>query len=99
MAEMQNANPTILNAADLPSRLRPVQTGKSVSYGPGIFTQNLPDSSDPFSTSPLSSSESESGDELMEEPIDEQEVFGKSPAHFSLKPSASSVLTAARSQT
>lgn len=78
MAEMQNSNPTILNAADLPSRLRPAATGKTGTYGPGLFTQSLPDSSDVFSTSPLSSSEPESDDDLMEEPIDEQEIYGKS---------------------
>ncbi|RMJ25992.1 hypothetical protein PHISP_03129 [Aspergillus sp. HF37] len=75
MSEVQNSNPTILNAADLPSRLHPVPTGKTSAYGPGIFTPSLPDSSDLFSTSPLSSSEPESDDDLMEEPIDEQEIY------------------------
>ena len=88
MADIQNANPTILNAADIPSRLRPAPTGKSGSSGLGIFTQPLPDSNDPFSMSALSSSESESDDELMEEPIDEQEIFGKPsapPSNFLLQ--------------
>lgn len=76
MAEIQNSNPTILNAADLPTRLRPATTGKS-GTGSGIFTQSLSNTSDFFSTSPLSSSESESEDELMEEPIDEQEIYGE----------------------
>ncbi|RJE18726.1 hypothetical protein PHISCL_08941 [Aspergillus sclerotialis] len=75
MAEMQNSNPTILNAADLPTRLRPAATGKPGAYGSGIFTQSLSNASDFFSTSPLSSSESESEDDLMEEPIDEQEIY------------------------
>lgn len=77
MAEVQNSNPTILNAADLPSRLRPTATGKTSTYGGGIFTQSLSNASDFFSTSPLSSSESESEDDLMEEPIDEQEIYGE----------------------
>ena len=77
MAEMQNSNPTILNAADLPSRLRPAATGKAGTYGGGIFTQSLSNASDFFTTSPLSSSESESEDDLMEEPIDEQEIYGE----------------------
>jgi hypothetical protein len=85
MADVQNSNPTILNAADLPSRLRPAPTGKTSAYGPGIFTPSLPDSSDLFSTSPLSSSEPESDDDLMEEPIDEQEIYGRTPARYSLR--------------
>lgn len=75
MAEIQNSNPTILNAADLPSRLRPAPTGKA-TYS-GIFAPSLPDTSDLFSPSPLSSSESEGEDDLMEEPIDEQEIYGR----------------------
>lgn len=78
MAEIQNSNPTILNAADLPTRLRPAATGKSAT-GTGIFTQSLSNASDFFSTSPLSSSEPESDDDLMEEPIDEQEIYGATP--------------------
>ncbi|KAJ5779055.1 hypothetical protein N7457_006775 [Penicillium paradoxum] len=67
MAEMQNSNPTILNAADLPTRLRPA-TRKS-EYG-GIFTSALP-------LTPVDwaiSSDSED-DNLLEEPIDEQEIY------------------------
>jgi hypothetical protein len=79
-SEMQNSNPTILNAADLPTRLRSSSTKKPGAYG-GIFASAIPSfvhSTDPFSTSPYSSSESESDDdELLEEPIDEQEIYGK----------------------
>ena len=82
-SEMQNSNPTILNAADLPTRLRPASPRKSGAYGTGIFTSALPsvtNPSDPFTSSPYSSEASDSEDELMEEPIDEQEIYGKSCA-------------------
>lgn len=78
-SEIQNSNPTILNAADLPTRLRPTAPRKSGAYGTGIFTSALPSATnpnDPFSSSPYSSETSGSEDELMEEPIDEQEIYG-----------------------
>ncbi|OJJ88914.1 iron-sulfur cluster assembly protein CIA2 [Aspergillus glaucus CBS 516.65] len=77
-SEIQNSNPTILNAADLPTRLRPTAPRKSGAYGTGIFTSALPSATnpnDPFSSSPYSSETSGSEDELMEEPIDEQEIY------------------------
>ncbi|BCR90836.1 iron-sulfur cluster assembly protein CIA2 [Aspergillus chevalieri] len=76
-SEIQNSNPTILNAADLPTRLRPTAPRKSGVYGAGIFTSVLPPAAnpnDPFS-SLYSSETSDSEDELMEEPIDEQEIY------------------------
>jgi metal-sulfur cluster biosynthetic enzyme len=72
MAEMQNSNPTILNAADLPTRLRPTATRKS-EYG-GIFTSALPLAPVDFESALSSDSED---DNLLEEPIDEQEIYGK----------------------
>lgn len=77
-SEIQNSNPTILNAADLPTRLRPTAPRKSGAYGTDIFTSALPsvtNPNDPFSSSPYSSETSGSEDELMEEPIDEQEIY------------------------
>jgi hypothetical protein len=71
MAEMQNENPTILNAADLPTRLQPTATPKG-EYG-GIFT-SLPLPVDFLESAPTSDSED---DNLLEEPIDEQEIYGK----------------------
>ncbi|KAF3482039.1 FAM96B [Arthroderma uncinatum] len=61
---MQNSNPTLLSAADLPSR-----QSASKPVGGSIFDQPLalPD--------PFEASESDSDGELMEEPIDEQEIF------------------------
>jgi metal-sulfur cluster biosynthetic enzyme len=71
MAEIQNSNPTILNAADLPTRLRPTATHKT-EYG-GIFTSALPLAPVDFESAPSSDSED---DNLLEEPIDEQEIYG-----------------------
>lgn len=80
-SEIQNSNPTILNAADLPTRLHPTAPRKSGAYGAGIFTSALPSNpNDPFS-SPYSSEISDSESELMEEPIDEQEIYGN-PSHL-----------------
>lgn len=79
-AEKDNANPTIINPSDLPSRRRSVPTA---AKHPGIFDAlapaayhypTLPDaypSSPPESLSPLSS---EAEDDEREE-IDEQEVY------------------------
>lgn len=73
MAEIQNSNPTILNAADLPTRLRPTATRKS-EYSGGIFTSALPLAPVDFESAPSSDSDD---DNLLEEPIDEQEIYGK----------------------
>jgi hypothetical protein len=77
-SEMQNLNPTILNAADLPTR-QLTSPGKSSDDIGGLFASALspPNLRDPFAISVYDSpdSESDAGD-LMEEPIDEQEIFG-----------------------
>lgn len=67
MAEMQNSNPTILNVADLPTRNRP--TIKAGDRPSGIFAA-VPNPAD------FLSSDSED-DDLLEEPIDEQEIYGQ----------------------
>ncbi|KAL2828876.1 hypothetical protein BJY01DRAFT_127351 [Aspergillus pseudoustus] len=78
-SEMQNSNPTILNTADLPTRLRPSVSSKSSTYGSEFFASTLPSltegSLDPISDYSQTPSESESDGELMEEPIDEQEIY------------------------
>ncbi|KKK23779.1 hypothetical protein P175DRAFT_0448092 [Aspergillus ochraceoroseus IBT 24754] len=78
-SEMQNSNPTILNTADLPTRLRPAGSHKPGTYGGGFLASALPlpgaQTTDLLSDYPQSSSESESGDDLLEEPIDEQEIY------------------------
>ncbi|OAX78192.1 hypothetical protein ACJ72_07503, partial [Emergomyces africanus] len=82
---MQNSNPTILSVADLPTRQQKSRhstaTAESI-YTSGIFAHELhPASSllhDPFmgSYTDEPSSESENDDDqLMEEPIDEQEIY------------------------
>lgn len=90
MAEMQNANPTILNTTDLPTRQRKSSKAKNAlvagqEYYEGTVFYNdlaLPELTDPFALrSSYSSSESESDDNdndenVYEEPIDEQEIYG-----------------------
>lgn len=88
MTEVQNSNPTILNAADLPTRLRPTNSSKSNNgggsgggiYATSIFASALPagtNQHDPFASGPEASDPSDNEeDELIEEPIDEQEIFG-----------------------
>lgn len=68
MTEIQNSNPTILDAADLPTRLR--SSPKTADHG--LFTAvPLPADFD-------SASSDSDDDNLMEEPIDEQEIYGTS---------------------
>lgn len=77
-SEMQNSNPTILNAADLPKRLRPAPSRKPGIFGNGLFASALPFvyASNLPPEGFTSSSESESDDDdLLEEPIDEQEIY------------------------
>ena len=80
MAEVLNANPTIRNASDLPSRRRDGHTQPSSKAPKGLFSSTIPPSAylpDPFSPS---SSESElsdgDDDDTAVEPIDEQEIYG-----------------------
>jgi hypothetical protein len=68
MAEMQNSNPTILSAADLPTRSRSTEK-KTGDYALGIFAA-VPKPTD------FLSSDSEGDEDLLEEPIDEQEIYG-----------------------
>ncbi|KUL85672.1 hypothetical protein ZTR_08863 [Talaromyces verruculosus] len=89
MAEIQNANPTILNTTDLPTRQRKASKPKNAlvagqEYYEGTVFYNdlqLPELTDPFALrSSYSSSESESDDNdndenVYEEPIDEQEIY------------------------
>lgn len=93
MAAVQNLNPTILSAADLPSR-RSRNEGSPVSQSPvdknpyegTLFASSWAKSSalvpDPFSIyideraeGDEASSSSNGEEDLLEEPIDEQEIF------------------------
>ncbi|KAL9126626.1 MAG: hypothetical protein Q9217_004346 [Psora testacea] len=76
MSEILNANPTIRNASDLPSRRRQDTTQSSHKSPLGLFSTTVPASAylpDPFS--PLTLSESEGSDDDADEPIDEQEIY------------------------
>jgi metal-sulfur cluster biosynthetic enzyme len=101
-SEMQNVNPTILSAADLPTRQRTKsaeQSGKKNPYGETIYSSDLlrPLAKDPFAIDAYSSSEPDSDaddEDLLEEPIDEQEIFGLFSRHPRLvRFSSSSFLT------
>lgn len=82
-SEVQNSNPTILNSADLPTRLRPAVSHKPGALKTGVFATALPpDPIDLLSTSPSLSAESDNDDDLMEEPIDEQEIYGEQQTQF-----------------
>lgn len=75
--DKDNANPTILNPSDLPSRRRESTVKKRERAGVGLFDDLIPDHSylnDPFDQ-PLSSSDSDN--DSVSEDIDEQEIYGK----------------------
>ncbi|KAI5290438.1 hypothetical protein KEM52_000445 [Ascosphaera acerosa] len=70
--EIQNSNPTILSAAELPSRLRPVEQKNDISLlGATAFDTLL----DAAADSSSGSGEDDEDDDLVEEPIDEQEIY------------------------
>lgn len=72
-ADKDNANPTIINPSDLPSRRRSAPTEKR----PGVFdalAPAYPSLAEPLS-SPEASSDSDASDEEDREEIDEQEVY------------------------
>ena len=81
MAEVLNANPTIRNASDLPSRTRQGHPQPSSKLPKGLFSSIVPQSAylpDPFSPSSSSDSDlsDDDGDDAAVEPIDEQEIYG-----------------------
>ncbi len=76
MADPQNANPIILNPSDLPTRRRRAASNQSTQNGPAIFSYPSPAySDDPFSPATSSKAESDSDNDSMVEPIDEQEIY------------------------
>ena len=87
MAEIQNANPTIRNVSDLPTRRRRTSSPSSKKRTLGLFANSIPSPaylSDPFDTT-RSASGSDSDDDDTLEPIDEQEIYGESNASTWLK--------------
>lgn len=88
--DKDNANPTILNPSDLPSRRRNSTAGNGDDGGPGLFDDLIPRYnylSDPFDD-PLSASDSE--DDVVEN-IDEQEIYGVSHARPARRPEANTM--------
>lgn len=77
--DKDNANPTILNPSDLPSRRRESSVKKREGAGVGLFDDLIPAYSylnDPFDA-PQSSDDSDDG---SVEDIDEQEIYGEQRA-------------------
>jgi metal-sulfur cluster biosynthetic enzyme len=76
---MENANPTILNSSDLPSRHREGASKKRKDGGTGLFDGLIPAYGypyDPFELqSAVSDTSSEHSDDDVIEAIDEQEVY------------------------
>jgi hypothetical protein len=73
--DKDNANPTILNASDLPSRRSESNVKRRDDGGSGLFDDLIPRYnylSDPFDE-PVSASDS---DDDAREDIDEQEIYG-----------------------
>lgn len=81
MSEVLNANPTIRNVSDLPSRHGQISKRPSRKGSLGLLTSTIPSSAytpDPFSSPSSSSDVGSSDDDDVVEPIDEQEIYGNS---------------------
>jgi len=75
MEDGKNANPTIINPQDLPTRRRKPSTNKQDPNSLGIFANPSPSyANDPFSQLNGSSTDSDSDPDEVE-PIDEQEIY------------------------
>jgi hypothetical protein len=81
--DKDNANPTILTASQLPTRQQKTQQAAQNSFDAeliGSIACRPSYLSGPFCDVPwLDSDESSSDDDLADEPIDEQEIYGKRP--------------------
>lgn len=76
MEDPQNANPTIINPSDLPTRRRRASSNHSKSNSLGLFSYPPPAyTDDPFSPSTSSKVDSDSDSESVVESIDEQEIY------------------------
>lgn len=76
--DKDNANPTILNPSDLPSRRSEANIKRRDDGGTGLFDHLIPQYNylnDPFDR-PDSASDSDDG---SVEDIDEQEIYGEPP--------------------
>ena len=80
MSEILNANPTIRNASDLPSRRRQDNNQPRSHIPKGLLSSTVPASAylpDPFLPSSSSDSDLSDEDDGGVEPIDEQEIYGR----------------------
>ncbi len=87
MSEILNANPTIRNASDLPSRRRQLSSQTSSKSPLGLFASTVPASAylpDPFSPATSDPDNSDSEDDSVD-PIDEQEIYGIASSFSYLK--------------
>ena len=76
MEDVQNANPTILDASELPTRRRRQSSTDIVTKTSIAFAYPPPvHSADPFSPSSKQQDESNSDVDSEPEPIDEQEIY------------------------
>lgn len=76
--DKDNANPTILNPSDLPSRRSDSTAKRRDDGGTGLLddlTLRYSVLSDPFDDAPVSASDSDD-DDYAPEAIDEQEIYG-----------------------
>lgn len=75
--DLENANPTILNVSQLPSRRR---KGPAARHGPDSKCDNIVFPKHHWPYGSTSSSDEEEGD-YGEEPMDEQDIYGKCRIH------------------
>ena len=73
-ADKDNANPTILNPSDLPTRHRPTVAFQRSDGGTGLFDGLVPSQASFCTEAGPPTSSDEDDDDV--EPIDEQEVYG-----------------------
>lgn len=77
--DLQNVNPTILNASDLPTRRRESTVKQRKDGGTGLFDTVMPLYSYPyneFDSPETPSSSGDSDEDDTPEDIDEQEIYG-----------------------
>lgn len=86
MYNMDNANPTVLNATDLPTRRGRDGVSKGKAPGSEILELMVMKSRYTIQDSNLSDLDSdlESDDDVAVEPIDEQEIYGRPPPSLGL---------------
>lgn len=82
MDDKDNANPTILNPSDLPSRRSETTVKRRDNGSTGLFDNLIPRYNylnDPFEEAVSASDSEDDGDDVAVESIDEQEIYGAPP--------------------